>query len=126
MAINHPTSPLAGYTVLIVEDQFLIADEMCTMVERLGGTVIGPVPRVSAALEALERSRPDLALLDVNLDGERVYPVSEALRATGTPFLFATGYDSQSIDPRFADVPQLEKPISLSALAGALGRMGLT
>jgi CheY-like chemotaxis protein len=117
--------PLAGRSVLIVEDQYLIADEMCALVERLGGTVVGPAPRVSAALAALASRRPDLALLDVNLDGEHIYPVAEALREAGIPFVFMTGYDPWAIDSRFSDAPHLEKPIALPALQGMLRSIGL-
>ena len=117
--------PLAALAVLIVEDQYLIADEMCALVERLGGTVIGPAARVSAALAVLASHRPDLALLDVNLDGERIYPVAEALREAGIPFVFMTGYDPWTIDSHFRDVPHLEKPVGLPALQGMLRSMGL-
>ncbi|MFH5923878.1 response regulator [Roseomonas xinghualingensis] len=123
MSASHHSSPLAGCSVLIVEDQYLIAEEMCELVERLGGTVIGPVPRVSEALEALEEAKPDLALLDVDLGSEKVYVAAEALRAAGTPFLFTTGYDRGAIDSRFSDVLRLEKPVSLTALVAALGQL---
>ncbi|MBC9178407.1 response regulator [Pseudoroseomonas ludipueritiae] len=69
MSASDNSSPLAGLSVLVVEDHFLIAEEMCALVERLGGTVIGPMSKVSAALGALETAKPDLALLDVNLRG---------------------------------------------------------
>jgi CheY-like chemotaxis protein len=111
--------------VLIVEDQYLIADEMCALVERLGGTVVGPVAQVSAALAILAAGRPDLALLDVNLDGETVYTVADALQAAGTPFIFTTGYDAGTLDPRFGDTPHLEKPIGMPALTGTLRSLGL-
>ncbi|MCG7363270.1 response regulator [Roseomonas sp. ACRSG] len=123
MSASDNSSPLAGLSVLVVEDHFLIAEEMCALVERLGGTVIGPISKVSAALGALETAKPDLALLDVNLGGEQVYAVADVLRVAGTPFLFTTGYDSGSIDPRFRDVPQVEKPVSLFTLLTALDRL---
>ena len=123
MSDGDNASPLAGLSVLVVEDHFLIAEEMCALVQRLGGTVVGPMSKVSAALGALEASRPDLALLDVNLGGEEVYAVADVLRLAGTPFLFTTGYDSGSIDPRFRDVPQVEKPVSLVTLLTAIERL---
>ena len=123
MPASHQLSPLEGRSVLIVEDEFLIADEICSLVERLGGTVVGPVPKVTAALDALRTAKPDIALLDINLHGERVYAVAEALRAAGTPFLFTSGYDAGAIDPHFRDIPRLEKPVSLPALTTALTKL---
>ena len=118
--------PLAGRAVMVVEDQYLIAEDMCLLVERLGGTVIGPVSRVASALAMLGVQRPSLALLDVNLEGERVYAVATALRDSGIPFVFTTGYDASVIDPRFRDTPHLEKPIAEAALTGVLRRWSLT
>lgn len=118
--------PLAGQAVMVVEDQYLIAEDMCLLVERLGGTVIGPVSRVASALAMLGTQRPNLALLDVNLEGERVYAVATALRESGIPFAFTTGYDASVIDPRFRDTPHLEKPIAETALTGVLRRWGMT
>ena len=121
-----PEGPLAGRAVMVVEDQYLIAEDMCLLVERLGGTVIGPRSRVASALAVLETRRPHLALLDVNLEGERVYAVATALRDSGIPFVFTTGYDASVIDPRFRDTPHLEKPIAEMALTGVLRRWGMT
>ncbi|MBI0535918.1 response regulator [Roseomonas sp. KE2513] len=117
---------LADRSVLIVEDQYLIADELRTLVERLGGRVLGPVGQVAAAIRLLAEEKPDLALLDVNLDGEEVYTVAEALSTAGVPFVFATGYDSWIIDPRFSDTPLLEKPVALPALVAALEELKLS
>lgn len=117
---------LAGRCVLIVEDHYLIADDLRTLVERLGGRVLGPVGQVAAAIRLLSQEKPDLALLDVNLDGEAVYTVAEALGTAGVPFVFATGYDSWIIDSRFSGTPLLEKPIGLPALVAALGELKLS
>jgi len=115
--------PLAGRKVLVVEDQYLIAEDLCELVEVLGGEVIGPTSRVGSALAALRSDRPDLALLDVNLEEELAYPVAVALRQQGIPFVFTTGYDASVIDPRFADVPHLGKPISQGKLAEAVRKL---
>ena len=125
MMTGEPPKILAGRSVLVVEDQYLIADEMRTMVERLGGRVVGPVSRVRAAIDALAAEKPHLALLDVNLDGEEVYAVAEALREAGVPFVFTTGYDPWTIDPRFSRAPHLEKPIGINALMAALGALNI-
>ena len=108
--------------VLIVEDQYYIALELKRLVTELGGKALGPVSAVAAALALLEQS-PDLALLDVNLNGERVYALAETLRARGIPFLFVTGYESWALDPRFAGTQMVCKPVTVAALAAAILRL---
>ncbi|TCH98127.1 response regulator [Roseococcus sp. SYP-B2431] len=120
---TEDATPLAGRKVLVVEDQYLIADDLCRMVEQLGGQVLGPTSRLSSALAALEAEPPDLALLDVNLGEETVYPVAAALQAAGIPFLFTTGYDAAVIDTRFAAAPHLAKPIGQGLLGEAARRL---
>jgi two-component SAPR family response regulator len=116
-------TPLAGRKVLIVEDQYLIADDLCALVERLGGHVLGPISRVGSAMAALQAETPDLALLDVNLEEELVYPLAAALQEAGVPFLFTTGYDATVIDPRFGQVPHLSKPIGQGQLVEVVRRL---
>jgi CheY-like chemotaxis protein len=124
MSWDQDAEPLlAGRKVLVVEDQYLIADDLCELVERLGGRVVGPTSRVASALAALGSEAPDLALLDVNLEDELVYPVAAALRDAGIPFLFTTGYDATVIDPRFGEVPHLAKPISKGMLTEAVKQL---
>ena len=82
--------------------------------------MLGPVPTVAEALELLSQGpAPNFAVLDVNLQGEKVYPVADALRDQGIPFLFATGYDAQAIPPAYADVPRAEKPLEVRELTQA-------
>ena len=84
---------LKGRRVLVVEDQFLIADDMRRAVVRLGGEVMGPVGQVAAAAALARTSgRPDLALLDINLHGESVYDFADEMRAQEVPVILATGY----------------------------------
>ncbi len=78
--------------ILVVEDEFLIALDLEVTLETAGYRVIGPALNVSAALQLLKADRPDAAILDVNLAGERVTPVAEALRAMSVPFILASGY----------------------------------
>src|SRR5262249_477527 len=81
--------------VLVVEDDYLVAMDIVRALERAGAEVIGPAPAVEAALDALEQTAPDGAILDINLGGEMAFPVADALLARGVPFVFATGYDAQ-------------------------------
>ncbi|WP_348629173.1 response regulator [Mesorhizobium sp. WSM3859] len=84
-------------TILIVEDEFIIAMELKVMLERLGWRVLGPVPRVADALRLLEDELPTVALLDVNLGDQLVTPVAEALRSRGVPFAVASAYDKPEL-----------------------------
>ena len=109
--------------VLVVEDEFLVALELEEMVERLGFCVIGPAPTVAKARSLLERERPDVALLDVNLGGERSTPIAEFLRQQGIPFVLTTGYGrSQLSEPALVDAPRLSKPVDPECLRHALAR----
>ena len=87
-------APLLGLTVLVVEDEFLIAMDLEAMLERLGAKVLGPAPTVHAALRLLETLRPDVALLDVHLKDGLVTPVAEALRSQSIPYALASAYSA--------------------------------
>ncbi|WP_426611722.1 HWE histidine kinase domain-containing protein [Bradyrhizobium sp. McL0616] len=111
-------SQLKGQTILLVEDQALIAMDIEEALLKLGATKVHSVPNVSAALAILAEGVPDLAVLDLNLDGETSSPLADDLKQRGVPFLFATGYgDSVTIPSRFADVPVVRKPVTLADLA---------
>jgi DNA-binding NarL/FixJ family response regulator len=77
-----------------------------------GCEVIGPAARLSAALDAVGRESIDLAILDVNVAGEPIYPVAEALAERGVPFVFSTGYGSAGIKDVYRDRPVLQKPFA--------------
>ena len=112
-------SPIAGRHILIVEDEPLVAMMMVRLLEDLGATAIGPFSCLGEASENLGEHL-DAALLDVNLAGTLVYPLAEELTRRGTPIVFLTGYESDSIDPRFT-APVLTKPIEAAELAEILG-----
>jgi CheY-like chemotaxis protein len=103
---------------MVVEDEALIAMVLVDHLQELGLIAVGPFSRVADALKV--EGEVDAAILDVNLAGESVYPVADMLKARGVPFLFMTGYGSASIDPRFGDVPVLQKPIEAKTLEDML------
>ena len=84
--------------------------------------MVGPVGRVTEALRILNQRPVDAAILDVNLAGEFVYPLAELLRTRNIPFVFATGYSPESIDPRFGDISVLQKPIDRQTLEACFTR----
>lgn len=117
------TSPstLAGRKILIVEDDFFIADDFAALFEEAGATVVGPVASLQEALDLVARTeRLDGALLDINLQGETAFPLADALRARGVPVVFATGYDRGAIAERYADIPLIEKPVDPRQVAKAM------
>jgi DNA-binding response OmpR family regulator len=111
----------AGRRVLVVEDEFLAALATADFLKSVGCDVVGPAARLGAALH-LARSEPlDLAVLDMNLAGEMVWPVAEALRSRNVPFLFLTACSAWNVvPPAFADSLCLAKPLEEHRLRGHL------
>ena len=102
--------------VLLVEDEALVALMMQETLTEFGFQVVGPVGTASEALSAARDSQIDAAVLDINLGDGLVYTVAEILAVRGVPFVFVTGYESDSVDARFQDVPILQKPIERDML----------
>ncbi len=114
-------SSMEGVRVLVVEDSALILMEVETAIEDAGATVVGPATRLSQAAKLAETEEFDVALLDVNLDGELTYPVADALARRSKPFVLATGYDPQtSIVAEYRDRPVLRKPYTGDGLVRML------
>lgn len=110
--------------VLLVEDEGLVALMLEDLLQDLGCEVAASLASVRAALAWIEAGGlADMALLDVNLSGEPVFPVADALSARGVPFAFATGY-GEGHDPRFKDAPLLGKPIRQERLEALLRSYG--
>jgi PAS domain S-box-containing protein len=107
---------LAGASVMLVEDEAIVALAVNDSLTDLGFSVIGPFSRVSDACRALQDNKVDAAILDINLDGELVYSLAELLTARKIPFVFATGYGAESIETRFEHIPVLQKPIEKDML----------
>lgn len=111
---------LCGQRILIVEDEYFVADDLAQQLEAAGAEILGPAPTLERAVELLEAEQPDAAVLDINLRGERVYPLADDLKRRGVPFVFATGYDARVIPDAYAAVPRCEKPVSREAVVSAL------
>ena len=102
--------------VLVVEDELMIRMLLEDMLGELGYTVAAQAARVDEALDAAKNATFDVAILDVNLNGQTVVPVAEALDARGIPFVFATGYGEQALPEPYRDRPTLKKPFQLDGL----------
>jgi CheY-like chemotaxis protein len=109
---RHPLS------ILVVDDETMIAMFLQDMLLDLGCNVVGPAGAVAPAMALIEASGPTLdgALLDVNLRGELVYPVADALTRLEVPFVFVTGYAGHGIDARYATVTAVPKPFPAAAI----------
>lgn len=114
-------SALAGKRILLVEDEFIVAAMAEDMLAELGATVVGPASTIAAGLRLAETDTIDAAVLDVNMDGERIDPVAEVLSARSIPIVFATGYGNGA-PGRAREAPILDKPYTQEQLAQALAR----
>jgi DNA-binding response OmpR family regulator len=105
---------------MVVEDEFLVANLIEHMLEDAGCSVSGPFPRLAEAVDGAAHESCDAAVLDVNLAGERIYPVAEILSRRKIPFLFVTGYDGGALPREYASRPRLHKPFKSAELLHAL------
>jgi len=113
--------------VLIVEDESLVALQIENMLEEIGCQVVASVPRLVKALSLASSLDIDLAVLDINLAGEVVYPLALRLADRGIPFVFSTGYSTATLPPELRDRPLVKKPVTLGSLkkAVAMARTGM-
>jgi CheY-like chemotaxis protein len=96
--------------LLVVEDEYFVAEELAHAFEDRGASVVGPAPTIRDALTLIAQQPLDGAILDINLHGEMVYPVADELASRGIPFVFATGYDKTVLPSRFSTIKLCEKP----------------
>lgn len=112
---------LRNCRILIVEDEFLLADDLRRALGEAGAIVLGPVASLEDALHAIRSEQQlDGVVLDVNLGGDLAYPAADLLLQRQVPFAFTTGYDEAVIPPRFAHVPLCQKPINLTQVLRAI------
>jgi DNA-binding response OmpR family regulator len=124
--MSHLTkeNPLSGRRVLVVEDEYFLADDLVQALTALGAETIGPYGDVDEAADVVDRDVAiDAAILDVNLRDELIFPLARLLRARKVPFVFTTGYDGSSIDAEFQDVQLCGKPLDILALTRQLTAM---
>jgi CheY-like chemotaxis protein len=117
MALPDPSS---RRRVLVVEDEIMIRMLLEDMLDDLGCEVAGAAGSLDEALALARETDLDLAILDVNLNGNPVYPVADALAARNVPFIFSTGYGEQGLPEDYRDCQLLQKPFQLENLERAL------
>jgi len=116
---DEPAMPAAmpsGQRVLLVEDEALVAMMIQECLTECGHSIVGPINRAADALSVARDGDFDAAILDINLGDGMAYPVAEILSARGVPFVFLTGYEAETVDDRFSNVPILQKPIERQML----------
>ena len=115
--------PLAGCRVLVIEDEYFIADELNRALVEHGADVIGPIADLETALNQVRHGGFEVAIVDLNLWNEMAYAVADELQRQDVPFVFATGNDQSMIPPRFAAVKRWEKPFDERHLVADVERL---
>jgi CheY-like chemotaxis protein len=118
--VSTASPELAGRKVLLVEDEALIIMLLEDALADLGCEIAGVASRFDDAITMARVVDFDLAVLDVNLNGLRTFPIAETIRARGIPFVFATGYGATSVPDHLKSAPVLQKPFASDELADAL------
>jgi CheY-like chemotaxis protein len=118
--MNGEPISLEGLRLLVVEDEALVAMMLEEMLAELGCVVVEIAGSLALGLAMVDH-KLDGAILDVNLGGDKVFPVAAKLSERGVPFIFSTGYGAAGIAREFSHVPVLAKPYNADALAETLG-----
>ncbi len=105
---------LAGRKVLVVEDEYLIADDLAEMLKEAGANVVGPAASLPIAMRILDHGEKiDAAVLDINLREVEVFPLADRLAEQKVPIIFLTGYGQNNVPERFAAIGRCEKPMEI-------------
>ncbi|SAL88743.1 two-component response regulator [Caballeronia arvi] len=120
--MNEQAKILDGRRIMVVEDDYLVALGLSTVLEEAGAKVVGPVASAQEAVALLEEGRElvDAAVLDVDLNGEKSYPVADALASRDIRFVFATGYGIDAVAEGYRHYPRCQKPFDHQAILKAL------
>lgn len=113
----------AGTRVLIVEDEMLVAMLLEGMLQDLGCEIVATAARPAQAMAAIEAHSLDIAMLDLNLDGQPSDSIADALMERGIPIVFSTGYGDTCLKEAYRAWPLLTKPFPPEDLEGALLRV---
>jgi DNA-binding response OmpR family regulator len=113
----------ARLRVLILEDEWIVADQIETALADGGFEVVGPVSRVAEALDLVGGEPLDAAILDINVHGQRSFSVAERLSQCATPFVFLSGYSDVELPAALSGRPLIEKPVDGDAVRRAIGAL---
>jgi len=122
--LQEQSFSLRGCRILVVEDEYFLAEDIGQALRALEATVVGPVGDLTDAMAVMNAPDPiDGAVLDVNVHGEKIFPLARELKARNVPFVFTTGYDSNVLEAEFQRVPRWTKPVDGSAVALGLAEL---
>ena len=111
---------LDGADVLIVEDEYYLADDLARTLGEAGATVIGPASSLAEAERMIAERHCDYAVLDMNLRGQMASSIADRLIAAHVPFVIATGYSGAALPAHLAGRPRIEKPFRPQQIVDAL------
>ncbi len=112
---------LAGKKILVVEDEYLLAEDVCEVLRDCGAEIVGPVSRLEEGIALAENVKAlDCAVLDLNLNGKSAVEIARTLARNKVGFVFVTGYDAGGVAPEFEDTPRLVKPFDKTKLCHAV------
>ena len=114
---------MAGARVLVVEDESLLAETLCDLMQDAGCEMVGPAATVAAALRLIDQAAIDVAILDIQLVREVSFPVAYALRRRGIPLLFLTSSQQRNLPHDLRDAILVEKPFSVPLLVQIVQRL---
>jgi DNA-binding response OmpR family regulator len=124
LSAKSSSSPLNGKRVLVVEDEYFLADDIARALKGLGARVIGPFGDLDEAVLVVDREVAiDAAIMDINLRDEMIFSLARLLRDRKVPFVFTTGYDNDSIEAEFRDIQLWCKPLDLRVVTFGLGTL---
>lgn len=112
--------------ILVVEDEYFLAEDLREALEIRGMTVVGPVSTDEDAMRHVAGNLIDSAILDINLAGTMAYPLARTLKSRGIPFVFLTGYEDAARDSGVADIALIRKPFTDQSLEAALDYLSRT
>jgi DNA-binding NtrC family response regulator len=113
-------SDLEGARVLVVEDEYFIADDLVRALDAAGGKAVGPAGSIAQARALLKEQAVDAAILDLNLHGEMAFPLVQELSSRGLPCVIMSGYSPESLPDSVRHVPSLEKPVDYESVVRSL------
>lgn len=112
---------IEGKRILVVEDEFLVAEDLNSALKNTGARVLGPVGIISDGLRLVDDS-PDIegAVLDINLGGALAYPIAQKLMDRNIPFIFTTAYDAEDVPEKFWNIKLCQKPTTMHKIIRTL------
>lgn len=114
---------LSGTRVLVVEDEYYLADDLSRTLVEAGAEIVGPVATLADAQRKVREGGFDCAILDMNLRGDFAFPIAQALSEAAVPFVVATGYNQESLPEAVRDAPRVEKPFTPADVVATLARL---